>query len=188
MPGTPKKAIRQKAKAGDINARMLLEELRVATDQALLLAAIKAQPMYVLRGVRVFRDMPFPSEHVRQAVIAGRFQGYTVERLAAMFNKTVEQMQEHYGDEIEFGAEAALIDAITTAVGASIMGDSKFGVPLLKARGGMGDTLTVTTEPSLAVADGTALLERVLAMLDKPRGPTIDVSFKDVPKLEQTDE
>lgn len=189
MPGRPKARIRALAKAGDIQARMLLEELRATTDKQALLAAVKAQPMYVLRGVRVFRDMEFPSEQVRQAVIAGRFQGYDTKRLADMFGRSVEEMEHHYGDELEFGAEAVLIDAITTALGASIMGDSKFGVPLLKARGGLADTLTVTTDQSAPVSptDSAALLERILVMLDKPRGPTIDVSFKDVTKPEKDD-
>lgn len=190
MAGRPKAAIRKKAKLGDPNSRLLLEELKAADDDKQLLLALKKQPAFVLRGARDIRALPFPGEHVRQWILSSAFMRTPIERIAAALDQPVEEVVKHYGADIEFTIDVAVADIAQTTIGLAIAGDVPSAILLLKSRAGMGDTLDITaTATGDSSVSGPDLVRQILALVDQGRADRpIDVTFKELPpKKDKTD-
>lgn len=186
MAGRPKKQARERAKKGDIHARMALQELKQVENEQQFLELIRVQPLYFLRGVAEWRDLPFPSPQVRQGILAAMMAGRSVEQIAGMLGRSVEELHEHYADEIAHGETAILADAMTTAIGAAIMGDPKMLLPLLRAKAGLvepKDQLdTSTASPAQIAEQSAALVGRIIDLVDRTRRQdgAIDVTPKEI--------
>ncbi len=186
MVSQRKKAVRKRAKDGDIHARMTLQALKQAEDEKAFLNLIRAQPMFFLRGVAEIRDLPFPSPQARQVILAGILGNQTIEQIAGLFGRSVEELRQHYADEIDHGPTAVVADAMTTAIGAAIMGDTKVLVPFLRARAGLVEPSGVPEQgeatPALLAEQSAALVGRILDLVDRSRRQ--DVAIDVTPKRE----